>query len=320
MSVGGNLGVNKTMGDKLSRKESVWKSIRFEYDLYLLLIVPLIFIFVFKILPMAWLLIGFQDYNIFAGLKGSEWVGLKHFETMLRDEDFIRVVRNTLVISIYRFVALFPLPIIVALMLNELRIKVFKRTVQTVMYLPHFISWVVAGAMIINVLQYNGGLVNEVLLRLGLEPVNFLARKDLFRTLLVISAGWKDVGWNSIIYLAAITSVDPTLYESAEIDGAGRFRKMWSITITGISDTIVVLMLIRIGYMMASNMDQVLMLYNPVVYETGDVIDTYVYRQGIAKMDYSFPSAVGLFNSLVNFLLLFFANTASKRLLGKSLW
>ncbi len=298
----------------------VRKRLRRDRALYVMMLPPLAMIALFKIAPMAWLVSAFQNYNIFGGLWGSEWVGLAHFERMFASAEFRRVVWNTLVISVYRLVVLFPAPILIALLLNELRMKKLKRIAQTAMYMPHFLSWVVAGAMITSLLQYNGGLVNELLRSLGIQPVNFLSQKSMFRTILVITAGWKDVGWNSIIYLAAITAIDPTLYEAAEIDGAGRLRQTWHITLSGISGTIIVVLLIRIGNMMASNMEQVLVLYNPLVYETGDVIDTYVYRNGIAKMDYSFPAAVGLFNSVINFALLFGANLFSRKVAGQSIW
>lgn len=312
------------LGKGASGAPSAWrvavKKIRRDPELYLLLIPPLACILVFKLAPLAWLGMAFQDYNIFKGMLGSPFVGLKHFQRLFTDAGALNALINTLIISLYRFVVLFPAPIILALMLNEVRSRAYKRTIQTVVYLPHFLSWVVAGSMVLTLLQYNGGMVNELLLMLGFQPVNFLAEKSMFRSILVISSAWKDVGWNSILYLSAIMAIDPALYEAAEIDGAGRFRKIWHITMSGIADTIVVLMLLRIGSMMASNMDQVLMLYNPLVYETGDVIDTYVYRQGISKMEYSFSTAVGLFNSAVGFILLIIANFTSNRVSGRGIW
>lgn len=289
-------------------------------ELHLLMLLPLMIIVVFKLTPLYWLRMAFLEYNPFKGIAGSKYVGLLQFQRIFSDADALRAMRNTLIISLYRFAVLFPAPIILAILLNEVRSMRYKRTIQTMVYLPHFLSWVVAGSMLITLLSYNGGLVNELLRGLGLPPVNFLSDKTKFRSILVVSAAWKDVGWNSILYLAAITGVDPMLYEAAEIDGAGRLRKIWSVTLPGIADTIVVLMLIRIGGMMASNMDQVLMLYNPLVYETGDVIDTYVYRQGIAKMEYSFSTAVGLFNSVIGFILLVLSNAISRKVADRSIW
>lgn len=303
----------------LSRKTAE-KRRYIELELYIMLLLPLAFLTLFKLVPLFWQLVAFQDYNIFKGIRGSEWVGLKHFRRLIQDPGFLRVARNTFLISVYRLVILFPMPIIVALMFNEMRCITAKKLLQTSVYLPHFISWVVASAMITSLLQFNGGLINEMLVSLGINKINFLSEKSLFRTILVVTAGWKDIGWNSIIYLAAITGIDPALYEAAEIDGAGRFRCIWHITLSGIQSTIVVLLLIRIGNMMASNMEQVIVLYNPLVYETGDVIDTYVYRTGITQMDYSFPTAVGLFNSVISCLLLVGANWTSRKLLNKGLW
>lgn len=297
-----------------------FKLIKQEPDLYLLMVIPILMMLVFFIIPSFWLIISFQDYNIFKGIQGSQWVGVKHFQQLFGDEEFVRVLSNTIIISLYRFVFLFPLPIIIALVLNEVRHSLFKKGIQTVLYLPHFLSWVVAGAMVLNILSYNGGIVNELLRNFGLSPYNFLGDKHLFRGILVISGGWKEAGWNTIIYLAAMTSIDPCLYEASELDGAGRFRKMWSITLAGISGTIVTLMLLRIGGMLQSNLDQVLMLYNPAVYETGDVIDTFVYRQGLSKMEYSYSTAVGLFNSVVGFVLIIFSNGISKKVSDRSIW
>ena len=305
---------------KKSRLRTELTKIRKAPDLYLLLVIPLLFLVVFKLVPLCWLAMAFEDYTPFKGLAGSPFVGIKHFVRLLTDADALRALRNTLIISLYRFVVLFPLPIILALMLNELTFSAVKRVIQTIVYLPHFLSWVVAGSMVITLLSYNGGLINELLRSLGSSPVEFLSDKHKFRTILVVSAAWKDVGWNSILYLASITGIDPQLYEAAEIDGAGRFQKIKSVTLPGIADTVVVLMLLRIGSMMASNMDQVLMLYNPLVYETGDVIDTFVYRQGISKFEYSFSTAVGLFNSVVGFLLLIIANTTSNRVSDRGIW
>jgi putative aldouronate transport system permease protein len=268
----------------------------------------------------VYLTIAFQDYNLFRGIGGSEWVGLKHFRALFTTPDFLRVLRNTVFISVYRIVALFPLPIIVALLLNELRNQSFKRVTQTIIYLPHFLSWVVAGTMFIELLSVNGGIMNNILRAIGAEPVSFLTKPGLFPTILVISGGWKDVGWSSIIYLAAMSGVDPDLYEAAAIEGANRFQQMWHITIASISGTIVVLLLLRIGNLLQLGLDQVLMLYNPLVYETGDIISTYVYRIGIGQLRYSFTTAVGIFNSVIGFGLILGANALSRRISDRSIW
>lgn len=306
-----------------TRLERFKKNLRFvvrERELYFLLIAPVLFMLLFRVVPAMFLVVAFQDYNLFRGIGGSEWVGLKHFQELFTNEDFLRVLRNTVLISFYRIVWLFPLPIIVSLLLNELKSVAFKRTVQTVIYLPHFLSWVVAGSMIIQLLAVNSGLVNNLLASIGLPRTSFLTSNTYFRSIIVVSAGWKSIGWNTIIYLAAISGIDPDLYEAADIEGAGRFRKMWHITLAGISGTIVVLLLIRIGQLLQLGLDQVLMLYNPLVYETGDIISTYVYRIGIGQLRYSFSTAVGMFNSVIGFTLVLMANSFSRRISDRSIW
>ena len=284
------------------------------------MIPPVTFMIVFKFLPLTWISMAFKEYNIFRGLAESPWVGLQHFKRLFQAEEFYQVFRNTLLINIYRIVFLFPAPIVIALLLNEVRNIAFKRVVQTIIYIPHFLSWVVIAAIFIQILSVDGGLVNQVIAALGLKPVSFLMDKRFFRGILVFTAGWKDVGWNTIIYLAAITSIDPNLYEAAMVEGAGRFRKMWSITLPGIATTVVVLLLLRLGQVLGSNIDQVLMFYNPLVYEVGDVLGTYVYRMGLGKMEYSFGTAVGLFNSVIGFVLLISANALTRRLGDRSIW
>ena len=293
---------------------------RKDVSLYFLLIPPLVFMIIFKFLPLTWITMAFKDYNIFRGLGESPWVGLKHFSKLFRSDEFFLVFRNTLVINIYRIVFLFPAPIIVALLLNEVGALVFKRVIQTIIYIPHFLSWVIISAIFIQILSVDGGLVNQLISSFGLKPVSFLMDKRYFRGILVFTAGWKDVGWNTIIYLAAITSIDPNLYEAAMVEGAGRFRKMWYITLPGIASTVVVLLLLRMGQILSSNVDQILMLYNPLVYEVGDVLGTYVYRVGLGKMEYSFGTAVGLFNSVIGFALLLGANALTRKLGERSIW
>ncbi len=293
---------------------------RKDLSLYFLLIPPLVFMIIFKFLPLTWITMAFKDYNIFRGLGESPWVGLKHFSKLFRSDEFFLVFRNTLVINIYRIVFLFPAPIIVALLLNEVGALVFKRVIQTIIYIPHFLSWVIIAAIFIQILSVDGGLVNQLISSFGLKPVSFLMDKRYFRGILVFTAGWKDVGWNTIIYLAAITSIDPNLYEAAMVEGAGRFRKMWYITLPGIASTVVVLLLLRMGQILSSNVDQILMLYNPLVYEVGDVLGTYVYRVGLGKMEYSFGTAVGLFNSVIGFALLLGANALTRKLGERSIW
>ncbi|WP_282943325.1 ABC transporter permease subunit [Paenibacillus sp. RC67] len=288
--------------------------------MYILLVPGLIFLFLFKYAPMYGIVIAFQDFNIFDGISGSKWVGLEQFSKLIKSEEFIQVFLNTMLISMYKIVLLFPIPIVVALLLNEIRRMFFKRTVQTIIYLPHFLSWVIISGLFINILSPSGGLINQMIAWLGMEPISFLLDNDFFRSVVVFTAGWKEVGWNAIIFIAAISGIEQEQYEAAAIDGAGRIKQMWYITLPGILPTIVLMFILRIGHLLDAGTEQILTLYNPVVYQTGDVIGTYVYRIGLGKMDYSFSTAVGLFNSVVGFLLIVFGNMLSKKLLQRSIW
>jgi putative aldouronate transport system permease protein len=238
----------------------------------------------------------------------------------MHSDEFIQVFMNTLIISMYKIVLLFPIPIIVALLLNEIRRMFFKRTVQTIIYLPHFLSWVIISGLFINILSPSGGLVNQLIEWFGMEPVSFLLNNDFFRGVVVFTAGWKEVGWNAIIFIAAIAGIEQEQYEAAAIDGAGRIKQMLHITLPGILPTIVLMFILRIGHLLDAGTEQILTMYNPVVYQTGDVIGTYVYRIGLGKMDYSFSTAVGLFNSVVGFVLILVGNMLSKKLLNRSIW
>jgi len=296
------------------------RRIRKNWDLYLLMVPGIGFLALFKYAPMYGVLIAFQDFNIFSGISGSTWVGLKHFQELLVSEEFRNVFRNTLLISLYKIVILFPIPIVIALFLNEVRHVLFKRSVQTIIYLPHFLSWVIISGLFVNLLSPSSGLVNEIIRKLGGEPIAFFMENAVFRSLVVFTAGWKESGWNAIIFIAAIAGIEQEQYEAAAIDGASRIRQMLHITIPGISSVIVLLLILRLGSVLEAGTEQILAMYNPIVYETGDVIGTFVYRIGLGKMDYSFSTAVGLFNSVVGFILIVLGNTASKKLTGRSIW
>ncbi|TDF93303.1 sugar ABC transporter permease [Paenibacillus piri] len=312
---------SQKLGPRLAvKRNSKWKLFRSHLDLYALLIPGLMFLLLFKYTPMYGIVIAFQDFNIFDGITGSTWVGLEQFRKLVHSDEFIQVFVNTLVISFYKIVLLFPIPIAVALLLNEVRRMLFKRTVQTIIYLPHFLSWVIISGLFINILSPSGGLVNQFLQWLGAEPVSFLLDNAYFRNVVVFTAGWKEVGWNAIIFIAAIAGIEQEQYEAAAIDGAGRIKQMLYITLPGIMPTIVLMFILRIGHLLDAGTEQILTLYNPVVYQSGDVIGTYVYRVGLGKMDYSFSTAVGLFNSVVGFLLIISGNMLSKKLLNRSIW
>ncbi|WP_438434289.1 ABC transporter permease [Gorillibacterium sp. sgz500922] len=309
------------VGRKRARKrEGRWRFAWRNRDYYLLLIPGLLFLLLFKYAPMYGIVIAFQDFNIFDGIKDSPWVGLEHFQKLLHSEEFAAVFTNTLLISVYKIVILFPIPIFLALILNEVRLMVFKRTIQTIVYLPHFLSWVIISGLFVTILSPSGGLVNHLIEAIGGKPVNFFMSNDYFRSLVVFTAGWKEVGWNAIVFIAAIAGIEQEQYEAAAIDGAGRIRRMIHITLPGILPTIALMFILRLGSVLDAGTEQILTMYNPIVYKTGDVIGTYVYRVGLGKMDYSFSTAVGLFNSVVGFILVVAGNFVSRKLLNRGIW
>ena len=282
--------------------------------MYLMLVPALVYYIVFHFVPMYGATIAFKDFNIVKGIAGSSWVGFKHFQALFELDKFYQVVFNTVRISLLRLTFGFPFPIIVALLLNEVRHTWFKRSIQTVIYLPHFISWVILGGMLINLLSVDSGVINGLLRAMGMKPIPFLMQNDTFTGTLIVSMIWKEFGWSTIIYMAALSSVDPQLYEAAIMDGAGRLRQVISITLPSISSTILVVLILRIGGLMDAGFEQVFVLYHPGVYKSADIIDTYVYRTGLADGKFSMASAVGLFKSVINFTLLIVANRASRSL------
>lgn len=287
--------------------------------LYLFLLPGLLYFVIFKYLPMYGIMIAFQDYSPFKGVAGSEFVGLKHFMRFFEDDAFITVFRNTLLISLYKLIFGFPVPIILALMLNEVRVLWFKRTAQTLFYIPHFFSWVIFGGIVIQVLS-SKGMINSMIAFFGGEPILFMAEKSFFRSILVISDILKESGWASIIYIAAIAGVDPALYEAVRMDGAKKRHEIWHVTLPGIKSTIIILFILQLGNILELGVQQVFMLYNPLVYEVGDIIDTFVYRVGLTEQKYSFATAVGLFQATVGLILIYMANFLAKRYGGGGLW
>lgn len=290
--------------------------------IYLMLLPVLLYYLLFCYKPMYGILMAFKDFSPRQGIWGSPWTdmyGMKYFYQFFTGPYFWRTLRNTILINFWNLVINFPAPIILALLLNELRDGPFKRTVQTITYMPHFISTVVIVGIIKALLSYNG-VITDLLTLLGMERANLVAEPQLFRAIYVLSDMWQGVGWGTIIYLAAISSVDYALYEAAKIDGAGRFRRAISITIPGIIPTIVILLILRIGSMMSLGHEKIILLYSPNTYETADVISSYVYRIGIEQGNFSYSTAVGLFNSVINFLLVIGANKFSKKMTETSLW
>lgn len=312
---------SKSSKEKIEKKDKPGiRDIRKNYDLYLLLIPGLAMLILFRYVPMYGITIAFKDFNIFQGILKSPWAGLENFRRLFTTPDFFRIFRNTLLISCYKIVFNFPLPIIIAVCLNEMRCLKLKKTIQTVIYLPHFLSWVIVAGIFTSVLSTSSGIVNSIIRDFGGQPIPFLMSNRWFRSILVLTDGWKTMGWGSIIYIAAISGIDQELYEAAEIDGAGRLKKIWHITLPMLSSTIVLMLILRLGTIMVDGQEQVLMLYNPTVYETGDILTTYVYRMGIGKMDYSFSSAVGLLNSVISLFLVLSGNYISGKLTNRTIW
>ncbi|MCU6712257.1 ABC transporter permease subunit [Paenibacillus sp. J5C_2022] len=304
----------------MPRRADTWRTIVKDWDLYLMLIPGLLFLLLLKYTPMYGLIIAFQDFSIFKGISGSDWVGLKHFERLVVNDQFLNVLANTLIISVYKLLFLFPAPILIAVLMNEIRKLMFKRVVQSVIYLPHFISWVIISGLFINLLSLNDGIVNTIIAKLGGEHIAFFMDQSVFRGLLVLTEGWKEVGWGTIIYLAAIAGIDPQLYEAAKMDGASKLQQMIHVTLPGIFSTIVLMLILRLGNMLEAGTEQILVMYNPVVYDVADVIGTYVYRVGIGASDYSFSTAVGMFESVIAFTLVVSGNAICKKFLGRSIW
>lgn len=295
------------------------RNIRQYYGLYLLIIPVIVYFIIFCYYPMYGAQIAFRKYKPRLGITGSEWVGFKYFISYFKSYYFGRLLRNTLLLNLYGIIFHFPLPIILALMINELRSVRYKRIVQTVTYLPHFVSLVVICALLTDMLSVNGWF-NDLIVMLGGERTSFLIEPGAYRTIHIVSNIYQEVGWNSIVYLAAITAVDPQLYEAATIDGAGRFRTIFSVTLPCIAPTIVTLFIMRVGSVMNIGHEKVLLLYNEATYETADVISTFVYRKGLLDGDYSYSTAVGLVNSVVNFTLVVMANMISRKVSETSLW
>lgn len=285
-----------------------------------MLIPGLLFFLVFCYGPMYGLIIAFQDYYPLKGVSGSAFVGLKHFKALFTDPFFLSVLKNTIIISLYKLIVCFPAPIILCLALNEIRHMRFKKLAQSISYLPHFISWVVVSGIIIEFLSPSRGPVNILLQNIGLNPIFFVAEPKYFRGVLVLSDLWKSIGWGSIVYLAAVTSVDPTLYEAAEMDGAGRIKKIIHVTLPALVPIITVMFIMESGKILNDSFEQVYNFLTPTTYAVGDVISTFVYRMGIQKMQYSFTTAVDLFKNGISFILVLLTNYIARKTNDYALW
>ncbi|GAE06736.1 sugar ABC transporter permease [Paenibacillus sp. JCM 10914] len=308
---------------KLRSRSFLSRLIR-QWEVQLMVIPGILIVFIFSYLPMYGVLTGFMDYNLFTGsnIWENPWVGFKHFEAFFAAPEFERLIRNTIVISLLKFFIGFPAPIILALMLNEVRHMAFKRIIQTITYLPHFMSWVIVAGLVIAMLSTENGTVNMILQQIGTidEPINFLSMKEYFLTILLSANVWKEIGFGSIVYLAAIAGVDPHLYEAADIDGASKFKQIYLITLPSIIPVVVIFMILAIGNLVNAGFEDILLLAtNPVVRPVADVIDTYVYRVGLGSHRYSYGVAIGLFKAIISIGLLTIANYIARRS-GNSLW
>ncbi|MCS7462179.1 sugar ABC transporter permease [Paenibacillus doosanensis] len=305
---------------KQAERRRGWKSIRKNWELYLFVLPTMAYFIIFHYFPMYGVQIAFRDYTPSLGIWGSPWVGLEHLKRFFDSYYFWTLIKNTIGISLYELVVGFPVPILLALALNELRDGAFKKWVQTVTYAPHFISVVVMAGMIIAFASPGTGLINLAIKAFGGEPVPFLTEPGWFKSVFVLSGVWQSMGWGTIIYLAALAGVDPQQHEAAMIDGATRLQRVWHVNLPSIVPTMVILLILNVGNFMSVGFEKVFLLQNPLNLESSDVISTYVYRSGLVQGQFSFSAAIGLFNSVINFILLLTVNRIAKRLNETSLW
>lgn len=291
-----------------------------DWMLYLLLLPMVVWYILFLYRPMYGLQIAFKKFSLFKGVQGSPWVGLANFKEFMTSAYFLRNLKNTFIISVYQLIFGFPIPIILALMFKEVKDGIYRKSVQTITYLPHFISAVVVAGIVTNFLAPSTGIVNIILAKLGFEKIYFLIKPEWFRTIFISSSIWKEAGFGSIVYLAAISGINPSLYEAAKIDGANRFQQILYVTIPGILPTIVIMLIIKIGRLLEVGYEMIILLYQPSTYATADILNTYIYRVGIQSARYDLATAIGLFNAIVAFFLVFAANRISKKLTETSLW
>ena len=306
--------------ERLPFNQRIKKDLRSNWSLYLMLLPPLLYIILFHYLPMGGLVIGFQNYNFRKGILHSQWIGLTNFKQFFSSMYFPRTLGNTLILSAYGFLFSVPAAIILALLLNEVRARKFKRIVQTISYLPYFISMVVAVGILADFCKSNGLLTQFINLITGGHNTNLLGQAKFFRGLFIGSNIWQHVGYNSIIYMSALTGIDQELYEAAKIDGANRWKQTLHVTLPGLAPTIIILLILRVGEVMTLDYEKVLLMYTPATYSTADIIQTYVYRVGLVNGNYSYATAVGLFNSVVSIILIVLANAFSRKVTETSLW
>jgi putative aldouronate transport system permease protein len=313
------LAVRTTSRQGRGAPRSWAKALRRDWQLYSLLVLPVLFLLLFRYVPMLGNVIAFRRFRPGGSIFGDEWVGLRYVELFINDAKFWDVFQNTVILGGLTLLIVFPLPIVLALLLNEVRRSWFKRLAQTISYLPHFMSIVIIAGMVIQIFSVQG-TVNQIIEAVGGDPIGFIQRPEWFRSIYISSEAWQTVGWGTILYLAALTTIDASLYEASRIDGANRWKQTWHITLPGIRPTMITLLILNIGSFMAVGFEKVLLLYNPLTYPTADVISTYLYRIGIESGNFSYATAIGLFESIIGLTLILSANAISRRAVGTSLW
>lgn len=319
---GGSAGKKKS-GENVpfsQKKQNFTKVLKANYQLYLLALPCILLMLVFRYVPMSGLIMAFQDYNITKGIIGSEFIGLANFNKMFHQEGFLLALRNTLVIKLLTMIIGLPLPIMLAIMLNEIGKKRYRKVMQTITYFPYFLSWVVINGILLNLLNVQDGVINQIIRMFGGEPIAFMMSKKYFVGILILSTFWKNLGCDTIIYLAALTSIDSGLYEAAKIDGASKLQQIRHITLPGLMNTVIICQILAMSRILRANDEQILALYSEPVYEVADTIGTYVYRIGIGQMQYGYSTGVGLFQSVIGLILVVFTNKLSRKYTENSVW
>lgn len=312
--------VEKVETKETRKPNGTWQKMKRMKLLYFMMLLPMAMMIVFHYVPMYGIIIAFKNFSPGLGIWDSPWNNFEHFKRMFDDFLFFRALKNTVIISLIKIIIVFPAPIIFALLLNEIKNEKFKKVSQSISYLPHFMSWVILSAMVIEVFSPQRGIVNFFITLVGGDPINFMSDKSSFIPILVLTDMWKEVGWGAIIYLASIASIDPQLYEAAEMDGAGRFKKMIHITLPSIMPMVIIMFILRLGSVLNAGFDQILNLYNPLVYEVADIIDTYVFRSGLEEFQFDYATAVGLFKNVVGIALILGANAIIRRKSEHGIW
>lgn len=320
LKAGSSAGIKLTDDIRPRKKSEAYKSVMQHWELYFLVLLPILYLIIFKYIPMAGVQIAFKDFNVIKGIWGSPWVGFKHFAVFFESPYFELVIKNTLWISLYSLVAGFPVPIIFALALNEVRTGLFKKTVQMVTYAPHFISTVIMVSIIILMLSPHVGVVDQMFSFMGVQATNIMGIPEYFKSIYVWSGIWQNLGYSSIIYIAALSSVDPSLYEAARVDGASRLQKIFHIDLPSLIPISIIMLILNLGSVMGVGFEKIYLMQNPLNQSTSEVISTYVYKVGLIGANFSFSTAVGLFNSVVNLILLFIVNNIARKISETSLW